>query len=84
MEGKVVTEAVLLSDIFFYSKFRFKLNPVVLQLSKTHTSTAQSRALTGMLLSHRDFTEGKVFQPRTKVCGRRVSKYRISLWQVSF
>lgn len=46
LEGKVVTEAALLSGIF-YSKFRFKLNSVFLQLNKKYAELHGARALRG-------------------------------------
>lgn len=60
LEGKVVTEVALLSGIF-YSKFRFKLNSVFLQLNKKYTSTAQSQTPKGMLMFHNAPHKGKSF-----------------------
>lgn len=57
MEGKLVTEAALLTSVF-YSKFRFKLNSVVLQLNKKYMSTAWSQSPKGVFLFHNELQRG--------------------------
>lgn len=80
---KIEWSAVLPRGIF-YSKFRFKLNPVFLQLNEKYAILHRAEPPGGCFCLTVDVTESKIFQPRTRVCSKIVSKYRSSLWKAPF